>query len=91
MTDSLGAIARARRSAVRQRSDRLATVDVTQFGLGNVCTSNVIYLDLEPNGQMQRGDPNEMDRHRTTRISIPVLAAVALWTGRTPHADSNVP
>ena len=45
--------------------------DVTHFGFGNVCTDNVIYLDLEPSDAQVK---QRMDRLRTTRISLGLIA-----------------
>ena len=50
---------------------RLDGGDVTQFGFGNVCTNNVIYLDLEPSDAQVK---QRMDRQRTTRISLGLIA-----------------
>ena len=45
--------------------------DVTQFGFGNVCIYNVIYLDLEPSDAEVK---QRMDRQLTTRIPLGLIA-----------------
>jgi hypothetical protein len=68
------------------------TASFTRFGTrGSLRSRRAVVIHAGNTVAKSFARPGGRRRARMIITTVPVLAAIALWAGRTPHAESNVP